>query len=397
MSLKKVSLFTNIVLIAALLALVILHFGQPSPRDEDEVTAAQKAAEIEHGHDHAEHDGHVAMTDRQLSLSGIEILEAKPAIIKTSLNLIGQIKLNADRSVNVTSRLPGIVESVAINAGDHVRKGQVLAVLSSQALADQRGELLAAQKRLALAKATYEREQRLWEAHVSAERDYLIARQALGEAEIVLAQAEQKLRAINTGLQGRDLTRYEIRAPIAGVVTEKSITTGQVLNGTEMIYMISDLSSVWAELTVYAKDINSIKAGQQVTIKSATFDGHAPGVVSYIGSLVGADTRATIARVVLPNPEGLWVPGLPINVELSMKEVEVPLAVSVEALQSMAGETVVFARHEDSFDVRRVSLGRRDGRYAEVLDGLRQGERYAAGNSYLVKAEIGKAGAEHDH
>src|SRR5690606_8697154 len=108
-------------------------------------------AQHEHGNEGAEVKGRVTMSDRQVKLNGIELLKAEPARIRTSLRLIGEIRVNADRNVQVVPRLPGVVETGSANAGDKVRKGQLLAGISSQSRADQRSELLAAEKRLALA------------------------------------------------------------------------------------------------------------------------------------------------------------------------------------------------------------------------------------------------------
>jgi cobalt-zinc-cadmium efflux system membrane fusion protein len=346
---------------------------------------------------YAQVEARVDMSDRQLELNGIEILTAGPAAIRSSLDLIGEIRLNADRAVTVVPRLVGIVEALPVQAGDTVRKGQVLAVISSQSLADQRSELIAAQQRLALAQTTLEREQRLWQERISAEQDYLAARQAMQEARIAVDSARQKLAAIGGGQSGGDLTRYEIRAPIAGVIADKQIAVGQVVTAEAPIFVVADLSTVWAEMTVYASDLDTVREGRQLMVKAAAFDATARGEVVYVSPLVGETTRTAIARVVLPNPQGRWRPGLTVTGELVAEETEVPLAVAIEGLQNLRDRQVVFARYGQQFEARPLRLGRRDGRYAEVLDGLLPGERYAAGNSFLIKAELGKAGASHDH
>ncbi|ACT48384.1 efflux RND transporter periplasmic adaptor subunit [Methylotenera mobilis] len=342
-------------------------------------------------------EGRVTMTDRQLTLNGVEILTAGPARIKTTLNLMGEIKLNADKSVRVVPRLNGIVESVSANAGDKVHKGQLLVVVSSQGIADQRSDLMAAQKRLDLARVTYEREKKLWEEKISAEQDYLQEKQDLQEAEISLQRAKQKLQSIGAGLgASNNLTRYEIKSPIDGVITDKQISAGQVLNGDESIFVVADLSTLWAEMTIYAKDVNAVKVGQKVTVRATAFEAQTTGTVAYVGALVGEQSRTAMARVVLKNADKVWLPGLPVNIELQADEVEVPLAVSVEGLQSMDEGKVVFGRYGDLFEVRPLTLGRGDDKYVEVLSGLNAGEKYAAQNSYLVKAELGKASATHD-
>ena len=150
-------------------------------------------------------------------------------------------------------------------------------------------------------------------------------------------------------------------------------------------------------MTVQAKDLNLVKVGQNAIVTAASFDAQASGKVSYVGSLVGEQTRAAKARIVLPNPKGLWRPGMAVNVELTAEEVDVALAVAADAVQSLREGPVVFGRYGDKFEARPVELGRSDGKMVEVLGGLEPGERYAASNSFLIKADIGKSGASHDH
>ncbi|MFZ5532210.1 MAG: efflux RND transporter periplasmic adaptor subunit [Pseudomonadota bacterium] len=339
----------------------------------------------------------VAMSNAQLETNRVEVLTAGPARIPKVLQLIGEVRFNEDRTVHVVPRLAGIVQAVSANAGDRVRKGQVLAAISSQGLADQRAELLAAQKRLALARTTFEREKKLWEDKISAEQDYLQARTALQEAQIAEQNARQKLASLGSQKVSGDFTRYELRSPIDGVVVEKHIALGEAVKDDATVFVIADLSTVWAEMTVYAKDLNAVKVGQKATVKAAAFDSTSSGTVFYVGSLVGEQTRTAKARIVLPNPEGVWRPGLPVNVELVAGEVEVPVAVSQEAIQTVRDWTVVFGRYGDQFEARPVELGRSDGKFVEVVGGLNAGEQYAAKNSFLIKAELGKAGASHDH
>lgn len=342
-------------------------------------------------------EARVQISDKQLLLNSIEVLTAGPASIKSVLNLQGEIKLNADKSVHIVSRAGGIVETVSANAGDKVRKGQVLASVSSQGIADMRSDLLAAQKRVELARATYVREKQLWEEKISAQQDYLQAQHDLQSAEIDAQRIQQRLKAIGASASTKGLTRYEIRSPIDGVVTNKQISQGQVVSEVDSIYEVSDLSTVWAEITIYAKDINTVKVGQKVTIKATAFEAQTTGTIAYVSALVGGQSRTAMARVVLNNADSTWLPGLPVNVELVSDEVKVPLAVSVEGLQTLRDWSVVFGRYGEFFEARPLVLGRRDDRYAEVLSGIQIGERYAAGNSFLIKADIGKAGASHDH
>jgi membrane fusion protein, heavy metal efflux system len=363
---------------------------------------AVKIAARHAGQDHSfgfeQVEAQVKMSDEQVKNSGVQLATAGPARIKVMLQLQGEVRLNEDRTVHVVPRLAGLVESVAANAGDRVQRGQVLAVLSSHELASQRSELLATRKRLELARITLQREKKLWEEKISAQQDYLQAGAAVQEAEIAEQSARHKLAVLGAAEAPEgNPTRYEIRAPIDGVITEKKVSVGQVLKDDADIFVVADLSSVWVELTVQAKDLNVVKAGQKALVKAASFPAEANGRVSYVGALVGEQTRAAKARIVLPNPKGLWRPGLPVNVELTADEIQVPLAVRADAVQSLRDWRVVFGRYGDKFEARPLELGRSDGQVVEVLGGLEPGERYAARNSFVIKADIGKAGASHDH
>ncbi len=342
-------------------------------------------------------EARVAMSDAQLQQNAVSLLTAGPARIDDTLQMIGEIRLNEDRISHVVPLLTGIVVASHANAGDRVRRGQLLAVISSQALADQRSELLAAQKRLALARSTYAREKTLWEEKISAEQDYLQAKNAMQEAEIAAQNARQKLASLGGAGGSGTLTRYEIRSPIDGVVVEKHLSLGEAVQGDAKIFVVADLSTVWADMTVAAKDLNAVRIGQTARIKATAFAAETSGKISYVGALVGEQTRSAKARVVLPNPQGTWRPGLQVNVELVAGTVDVPVAVAASALQKVRDWNVVFGRYGEYLEARPLVLGRSDGKFVEVVSGLNAGEVYAAENSFLIKADLEKSGASHDH
>ena len=343
-------------------------------------------------------EGKIELTDEQVKAAAIGIQQATPAKIKTAAQLPGEIRFNEDRTAHVVPRLAGVVESVPANLGQTVKRGQVLAVIASTGLSEQRSELLAAQKRLSLAKATYEREKKLWEEKISAEQDYLQAQQAFRESEIAVANSQQKLIALGASTTGSgSLNRYEIRAPFDGMVVEKHIALGEAVKEDASIFTISDLSSVWAEIVVPAKDLNVIRVGEKVVVKATAFDSKAEGSISYVGALLGQDTRTAKARVTLANPKMAWRPGLFVNVEVISGEAEVPVSVLAEAIQTVDGKSIVFVKVSDGFVAQPVELGRSDGKYVEVVKGIKAGTTYAASGSFVLKSELGKGSAEHSH
>jgi len=343
-------------------------------------------------------ESRVMMTSAQLTRSGVDVHTAGPVTIRSGLALIGEVRANDERQVHVVPRAAGIAEQVPVRAGDQVRKGQLLAVLSSAALADLRAEVLAAKRRLDLASASHERERRLWEEKISAEQDYQQARTAMQEAEISYRAARDKLASFGAGANaGSGMTRYELRAPIAGTIAMRHVTQGEAVREDTPIFTIIDLSDVWVEATIPVKDLPQIRRGQKVAVRGTSFDASGTGTVASVDAVVGEETRSARARIVVSNKEGLWRPGVPVQVDLLAAEEAVAVAVLNEALQEMDGRTVVFGRYGDAFEARPVRTGRRDSQYTEVLEGLNAGERYAAKNSFLIKADLGKASVEHEH
>ncbi|WP_020485836.1 MULTISPECIES: efflux RND transporter periplasmic adaptor subunit [Methylomonas] len=346
-------------------------------------------------------EGKVALTDQQIAETGISIQTAGAAHIISSVTLPGEIRFNEDKTSHVVPRLAGVVESISANLGQQVKKGQIIAVIASTVLSEQRSELLSAQKRLELARSTFAREKHLWEDKISAEQDYQQARQAMQEMEIAVHNAQQKLIALGASpaasASGGALNRYEIRAPFDGMVVEKHIAMGEAVKEDASIFTITDLSSVWAEIIVSAKDLNVVQVGKQVNIKATAFDSSAIGTLSYVGALMGEQTRTATARVTLDNPQMAWRPGLFITVELPTKESEVPVAVAADAIQMIKNKPATFIRVPGGFIAQPVTTGLSDGKVTEIVTGLMPGTEYAVNGSFVIKSEQGKSSAEHSH
>jgi cobalt-zinc-cadmium efflux system membrane fusion protein len=193
------------------------------------------------------------------------------------------------------------------------------------------------------------------------------------------------------------LQLYEVKSAMAGTVIRKEVTPGKFVREGEPIYTVADLSEVWVDLNVHRRDFEKLKIGQAVTVTSGEGTTGAVGVVSYISPFGSEDTQTMLARVELPNPNGRWRPGLFVVGEIIVDETTVPLAVKADALQTFRDWDVVFIRDGNLFEIAILELGRRDDEWVEVISGLTAGQLYAAENSFIVKADIGKSGATHDH
>lgn len=215
-------------------------------------------------------------------------------------------------------------------------------------------------------------------------------RKKLGET----VKAEDVLAIVEAN---ESLAPYEVKSLISGTVIEKHITLGEFVSDQQDIYVIADLSSVWVNVTVYARDLERIRVGQAVTVEAAGIAETAEGKIDYVGPVVGEATRTSIARVVLPNAQGVWRPGLFVTARVRTESVEAPLVVADKAIQNVRDQTVVFVVEGDGFRAQAVTIGRTDGEWTEILSGLRPGQDVAVQNSFILKSELLKSEAGHGH
>lgn len=343
-------------------------------------------------------EARVEMDDAQLKEAGVSILTAGPARIRSTLELPGTVKPNGDSFIPVLQQFSGTVVSAPVGEGARVKRGDILAVVESAEVGDLRSELAVARERAELARRTREREETLFAERISPEQDVLIARQAHREAEITANAAARKLQAMRVTAGGtRNVSRVELRAAVDGIVTGKTIAPGQAINAGTVLMSLADTSSVWVEIPIYQKDIASVRAGQPVLVKASDGEMTAEGKVASISVLAGEQTRTATARVLLSNKDGGWKPGTLVNATLTTDEQQVQVAIDRSAIQTIRDWQAVFGRYGRFLEARPLELGRSDGKMVEVVEGLSAGEKYAAGNSFTVKAELGKAGATHDH
>ncbi|MBK8284396.1 MAG: efflux RND transporter periplasmic adaptor subunit [Ahniella sp.] len=191
------------------------------------------------------------------------------------------------------------------------------------------------------------------------------------------------------------LVSYALTSPIEGVVLARHTNAGDVA-GTNPLFEIADLSVLWLELHAFGEDAGRLRAGQSVRLASGQ-GGATTTELQRVLPLASSASQSVVARALLPNPEGQWRPGMAVKAEVILGEREVPLAVRLPALQRFRDFTVVFARFGDTYEVRMLELGQRDGEFVEVLDGLTAGSEYVVEQSFLIKADIEKSGASHDH
>lgn len=194
------------------------------------------------------------------------------------------------------------------------------------------------------------------------------------------------------------LQTYAIHAPIAGVVVERTTNVGGVA-GTDPLFVIADPARLVASFPLFSRDLERVRPGQPIQIKALDGDRSQSGTIRDFLPLADIATQSVTARVSLTTAEAnaLWRPGMAVRGVVTVGRRRVPLAVRTEAIQQYRDYRVVFARVGNTYEVRMLELGKEGPEWTEVLGGLKPGTIYAAKNSYLIKADVEKSGASHDH
>ncbi len=189
---------------------------------------------------------------------------------------------------------------------------------------------------------------------------------------------------------------YPVKSPISGVVLARNTNVGDVAAETPM-FTITNVADVWAEFHIFPRDIDHVQVGQKVEITS--FEGEHTGEAPITTLLPVAETssQTVVARVTLPNPDKVWRAGMTVRGDAVVSQQQVALAVKSSAIQRMEGKTVVFVQEGQRYEMRPVTIGVGDKTWTEVKAGLKAGETYVTEKSFQIKADIGKAGAEHEH
>ncbi|NNM72422.1 efflux RND transporter periplasmic adaptor subunit [Enterovirga aerilata] len=391
-----------------------------------------------HGHSHGHGDGHeddeapeghVVLTAEQIESAKIAVEEVSAGTLTRKISVPGTVTTDADRVARIAGRVVGTVAEMRKRLGETVTRGEVVAVLDSREVAEARSEFFAARTNLELQQTLFEREQALWDKRISAEQQYLRARQTFTEAQLRIELASQKLQALGfseadvaelarrfgpvqtvsaapdaplrrTVSRLSGLQKYEIRSPITGRVIERRVDLGAPIGGEseeKELYVVADLSSVWIDLSVPSGDLALIREGQEVAISAGNGSEPSHGKIVFVSPILNQETRSARVIAAVDNKDMAWRPGSYVTAQVLVSEEPVDMKVPRSALQAIGGEQVVFVRNEKGFEKREVVLGKGDDVSVEIVFGLDPGEKIAAANSFVLKAELGKAEAEHVH
>ena len=351
-----------------------------------------------------EEPGIVTLSQEKQKSSGIEVKQVATEE-SVPLSATAVIEMNLDRTAKISPRVTGKAVRIVASQGDRVKAGQPLAYLDSMELDQIWAEYYKAQGKVGLARKNLQREETLFQKKISSEKDLLKARQELGEAEADMNLAQERFRLVGVDIAQFESSRGKgnnllipVTSPIGGVVIEKAITQGEVVNPEKTLFMVADLSTLWVVIDVYEKDISRLRLGTGVKVSVTAFpDRIFRGKVSYIADMLDEKTRNVKARVTIDNSGGLLKPGMFATVNISSGKTERALVVPTSAVQREGEKTIVFvARNGSTFEKRVVTVGPEMGSLHHVLSGIKEGELVVIKGAFILKSEAMKSLLQED-
>src|SRR5690606_911205 len=377
--------------------------------------SSKKTESEGHGHDegNAEHsdedsseeghaeEGEIQLTSQQMVEQGLKVAVASTGLVEKLTTLPGKLVVNTDQQAHISPNFSGHVEQVNVALGQYVERGQTLAVLSIPELIDQQANLSIAQSSLRLAQQEYQREQQLWSQGISAKQDLQRAENTYRQAQITVQSQQARLHALgSTGQNGR----FVIRAPIPGMISQKDIVVGENVQLADQLFVIENLKDLWLEFNLPNTSNIQLQAGQILNFKTNGSDQNYQAKVQTLNSQADLQTGRLQVRAKVTTQADVLRPNVLVNVFVTDAQAKTALRVQKKALQQVEGKPEVFVIESEEkglvhlkAQLIEVGVSSQDGQWLEVISGLTEGQKYIADGSFLLKSELEKDEAGHEH
>lgn len=318
--------------------------------------------------------------------------------------LLGEVAVDQSAYAEVGTPVAARVTRLHVNTGESVRKGQVVAELTSPDLARQRAEYVSASARVRLAEAALERKRGLAAERIAPLREVQEAESAASEARAALRAVRAELAAFGVDPpsgddEGANASTFVLRSPVAGAVIERAAVVGQLLDPATPAFRIGNLSTLWLTVHAFERDAVRIRPNVAARLTFSALPGEDfTGTVAMVGRQVDHESRTVSVRIDVRNRDNALRPGMAATATVPVGASGAALlTVPVTSVQRVANEWCVFLPKDDRhFEVRRIGRGRDLGTEVEVLSGLRADEQIVVDGAFLLKAQAERGNAEHD-
>lgn len=359
-------------------------------------------------------EGAVELSDKQKQLVNIQIASARRGSLQNYLNLPGEFRLNMDRTANLMPKMPGFVTDVLVSEGDSVKKGQVLAKITSHKLGEYYSAYNTALEREKMTKVELGMAEKLYPQNSMSQKEYLRYKKEYADAVVERERAEIMLKSLNLdldhtahakpGANKKELicTLYEIKAPFDGTVLKKEITIGENFaeDNEKAVFVLSDFSHPWLDLKADEAEIIHLSKGMPVEIQMNNSTKPYSGKVIYVAPVIDETTRTGVVRVTVTDPDRNVRPGAFATGTIQMDNKAETILVPTSAVQLVAGKTVIFVPEGDGYSPKDVKTGESANGYTQILTGLSEGEKYVSSGSFALKSVLmtsGMTGDGHGH
>ena len=330
----------------------------------------------------------------------LQYAEVKTQTITNQLRTTGTVQSNAYKETRVFPLVAGRVTAVRVQLGDVVRKGQTLATIFSTDLAQEQMEYLKVDANLQLHVTQSERYQKLAELGAVSQQEKQEVEARLREHHAEHASHRQKLKLLGmTDAQIADLkdasqvkSEVNVPAPSSGVVTVRSVNTGQVVTTADSLFSVTDLSTVWVIANIFEKDFGAMRVGAKVSFTTPSYPNrNFSGTISYLDPRVDSASRTAQIRLEVTNPNQMLKLGMFVDVALNSSGSQEAIVIPKSALQSIGNDQAVFvALGAGQFQMRKLQLGEDAGDSVRVMSGVTAGEKIVTEGSFFLRAEMGR-------
>jgi cobalt-zinc-cadmium efflux system membrane fusion protein len=329
-------------------------------------------------------------------------IKVKPAVIKSMgsyISATGMVKTNENKVAIVGPLFSGRIKEFLVNVGDLVQKGSKLVLLESVEVAKAKTEFYKAYAEMELAKINYDRQQKLFKENITSKKDLASAEADYKIAMANLEAAEKNLHTL--GFTEEDVqniaTKHEINpiiclcSPITGRVVKRQGVVGAMVDQSNDLLTVMDLSSLWIDADIYEKDIALINIGKKVEVAVTSYPREIfMGEVAYIGDIVNEETRTVTVRTVVNNKDRKLKVGMFANIRIYTEAEKKALVIPVDAVLDEMGEKIVFIKEGNAFRRKVVEVGNTLDSLVEIIAGLKEGEQVVVKGHFQLQSELVK-------
>jgi cobalt-zinc-cadmium efflux system membrane fusion protein len=339
----------------------------------------------------------VRLSAEQEHTLGVETLTVTAAPFKTTLRAMGEVTVPLPRKAMVSCAFPARIARIHAGIGTWVSRGQPVVTVQSDEVGLAKTEYQKAQVTLDLARRTFEREKRLFDNGVGAQKTFFAVENELKVAEATRLAAERRLHVF--GVSDAEIRQLDanhgspaeltLTSPIDGKVVDSSAVVGAMVDATREILTVVDTRVVWVDAEIYERDIARLQLGQSVAVRVPAYpDEVFKGTVNYVGDIVRPETRTIAVRTEVQNSHQRLKPGMFANVTFQIGERPAVVALPAHAILGDTDGHLVFVRTAAGYEPRLVELGAQDNGRREIVSGLSAGDVVVIAGHYQLKSKL---------